>query len=179
MRHEDHRARAQIVASAQEEVLEPLEALDIEVVRRLVEVEEVGRAAGRRKRAGDGKALFPASRERARERVHARVVETDLAEDDRREDLGLVLVAVGLGAGERSGGRGRDRRDALAELVALRDIDGDRAARRADLARVRLLAAREHAQQRRLAGSVRADHADPFAFVDRDRDAAEEFTQAV
>ena len=179
VRHEDNRARAEIVASTQEEVLEPVESLDIEVVRRLVEIEEVGRAAGRRKRAGDGEALLPAARERAGDRVHARVVETDLAEDDRREDFGLMLIAVGLCAGKRRGGRGRDRGDALAELVALRDIDGDGAARRANLARVRILAAGEHAQQRRLASAVRADHADPLAFIDRDRDAAEEFAQAV
>ena len=67
----------------------------------------------------------------------------------------------------------------LAELVALRDIDGDGAARRANLARVRILAAGEHAQQRRLASAVRADHADPLAFINRDRNAAEEFAQAV
>ena len=145
MGDKDHRARAEVVAGVEEKVLHPLQALDIEVVGWLVEIEKVRRAASAGQRAGDRESLAPSAREMVGGEGHARIVEADLAEDDGREHLGLVLIAVRGRALHRRGGCGLERGDAGGEVVGLRNINGDGAARRADGAVVRLLARSEHA----------------------------------
>ena len=187
VRDEDDSPRAKIVAPAEQKLFHPAQTFDIEMVRRLVQEEEIRRAARGGECARERKALFPTARERFDGDIHACVVKADLSKDDRREDFRFVLIAVAIGTGERCvGGRGQRCR-ASREFIALRDVDSDRSARRADDAVVCEFAAlhatratrREHTQERRLSRAVRADHADAFAVSDRHRDPAEEFTQAV
>jgi hypothetical protein len=61
----------------------------------------------------------------------------------------------------------------------LGEIADPQAPIRGDLALVRLLFACDHAEQRRLAGAIRADEADLLAFLERSRRFDEEYVPAV
>ncbi len=181
MRDDDERAPV-----AGEERLEPLQPGEIEVVRRLVEAEDVEAAEQDRGERDAGR--FAAGE--ARERAFEWDVEAELGE--RRGGAG---VEVGAAAGEEllqrcavldgelrlvaePGGQpvhahGR-RSDAGAPLevgaqrlighrvALLRQVpDGERGRRPADAPAVRFFEPGEQAQERRLAGAVRADDPEP------------------
>ena len=88
-------------------------------------------------------------------------------------------VTVNGRRAERRGGHGGARREPGRKVVALRHVDHRRAALEAHYAVVRVLGARKHAQERRLARAVRADEAHAVALGDRQPHAAEEFAPAV
>ena len=132
MRDEDDSPRAKIVAPAEQKLFHPAQTFDIEMVRRLVQEEEIRRAARGGECARERKALFPAARERFDRDVHACVIKANFAEDDCREDFRFVLIAVTVGTGECCVGRSGEWRRARSEFIALRDVDSDCSARRAN-----------------------------------------------
>ena len=161
----DHDQRARPLG---EPVLDPLDGADVEVVGRLVEGEYV-RLAEQRPRERHAAAL--ADRQRADLRGQRR--------DLQRVRDGLDLVVVDV-LGPRQGGvDGRG----LVEPGLLRHVLEHEVAPPRDLPLVGLeqrgLALRDsralddHLEQRRLAGAVRADQADPVAITDGERHARE------
>src|SRR5690606_446475 len=164
----DHDGRA----LARQQVLEEQDAVDVEVVRRLVEEEEVGLA---RERRGEGGALSLAAREaggvapgveaQAREvlgdlvrlggalrrrKRHVLAGEQALAQRRRRRQLRLLL----------------DERDAQALLLL-------------QLAVVERSLPRNHAKERGFPGAIAADEADALARLEREAGAVEERQVAV
>ena len=94
---------------AAQQVLEPEDAVEVEVVRGLVQEQQLGLAA---QLAGDGQALPPAAREEAGRLVP--VLEAGLAHGQARARLGFVLVHPGTRRRPRAGpkrrwSRGRNR----------------------------------------------------------------------
>ena len=159
--HRDERLRL-----ARQQVLEPEDSLDVEVVRGLVEEQQLRLAD---ERARDRQPLLPPAGEDASPRRP--VGEAGPADRDRDAALHLVLVEA-----EAVEGMGEDRRDGRAFLergVLRHEPDAKSLARRAR-AGGRLLEAGEDAQQSRLAGAVRADEADVVALEDAEREALEE-----
>ena len=187
-------------AHASDEALEQGEPGEVEVVRRLVEQEDVeAREEDPRQRRSRGLA--------AGERLE-RLVERLGPEPHLREDgggpRGEVVAAEGEEAVERLGrGRGELRllleagrelvelrlglghagalREVAAQrltrrgLVLLREVaDGERGRRAADAARVRLLEPGQDPEERRLADPVRADEADSAPRGERQRHAAQD-----
>ena len=184
-------------------LLEPLEVLDVEVVRRLVEEQQVGIAGqgacergARQLSAGERRELpievVLGETEAAERRrrpiapvVAARVLETRLGScvpTERR--LGVVAVRhrlleraqllLGLDQVAGAGERVLAQGQAAVERRPL-VVQGDsRALGEGELAAVDLALADEHPQQRRLAGPVRAGEREPLAPVDGERDALEE-----
>ena len=181
-----------------DEALQPLEAVEVEVVGRLVEQQDVeAREQDRRERGAGG---LPAG-ERGRLQREQRRVEPEVAQHrlgalleigaaEREPALERVGVRV-RGAGllgrhrvgrlvhERVGGRdaGAAREvvvDALAGSAVglLRQVAGG-AGRQAHRATVGAVEAGEQAQQRRLPGPVGPDHAEDVAGRDGRRDAGE------
>jgi len=183
--------------------LQPLERLDVEVVGRLVEQQQVGVAG---QRAGQRSAGELAARERLQRAVQVLVAEPEAVQ--RRVDRLAPVVAAGvleLGlrdriaverAGARVPGRHRllERRQPLLELeqvlragehvVAQGDVAVARrplvVQRELDvlgehqLAAVDRALARQHPQQRRLTGAVAARQRQPVAPLELERDAAQE-----
>ena len=145
MGDEQHRAGERL-----ERLLERLAALEVEVVRRLVEHEEV-RAGGDEQRERQAPALAAGQR-RHRPLVHVPAGEEEAAEERlglRPLETGRALCAVEHAA-------------ALVELGSLlREVRGDDAV--AELPRQQRL------EQRRLPRPVRADEPDVLAAVDRER----------
>ena len=176
-------------------VLEPLEARDVEVVRRLVEQQQVRIAAEhpRERRAGQ-----LAARERVEQPVEVRLAEAEAARDGA--DALAPRVAAGvleprlrlrvaahrlrgvlarrhrllqlpqlLLDGDEIGGAGEDvvaqRQPPLQRRPLVVERDA-RALREGELAAVHLALAGEHAQQRRLAGAVRPGQRDALAALD-------------
>ena len=178
---DDHRA-----AVALQPGFEPDEGVEVQVVRRLVEQHQVGRA---HQRAGELQAHAPAAREavdrlvelgaleaeaeqhclRARSRVEA----AGFADRNVRVRHRLAVVArlrgSELGFGLRESGVASEDEVGRA-LVGLRhllrDLGNAPAARDRDIAGVGLQTAGEQREQRRLAGAVAADEADLFAGLD-------------
>ena len=199
VRDEDHRG-----VERGEPRLEPLDRRDVEVVRRLVEQQQVGVAAERARERGARQLAAREGRERPVEVV---VDEAEPAEHRRRRGrasrsrrrarAGPASSSSGAASAGRArprpspprGGaapprarRGRrrprartraacPRRLARRALVVQRD---PRALRERDLAALQLGLARERAQERRLAGAVRAGEREPVAALDLERDAVEE-----
>ncbi len=198
VRDEDHGGVERV-----ELALEPLEVRDVEVVRRLVEEEQVGVAAERARERG---ARQLAAGERPQRTVEIVVREAEPAQDGR----GVVAPAVAAGVLEprlrlgvaverrlvvRAAGHrlleprelllGRDEvaragEDVLAQrhrLLERRPLVVQRDARpflERELAAVLLRLAGEDPQQRRLAGAVRPGERDAVAPLDGERDAVEE-----
>ena len=150
---------------ARQQLLEPEDALDVEVVRRLVEQQQLGLAD---QRARDRQPLLPAAGERRTSRCVA-VGEAGLAERDGDAALDLVLVER-LGRAAPRAAPTPTRRAVVEDRVLRHVADAQPLARRAR-ARGRLLEAGEDLQQRRLAGAVRADEADVVALEDAEREA--------
>ena len=144
----------------EQHVFEEVERLHVEIVGRLVHHQEV---RGLRKSDGEGEAVTFAARQRA-----DRLAELFRAEQEILcigRDVALIALHVdGVAAhrGERFPHR-VGRVEALARLVLVGHLQGlgmrHRAGIRRDLAE-------QQAHQRRLAGAVRADNADPVAAQD-------------
>ena len=184
-----------------EEALEPRDRLGVEVVRRLVEQQQVGR---REEQAAERDAAPLAARERRdvavavgqAQRVHRaverRVERPGVAAVDlvlHLRLLGEQRVEVGVGLGEG----GRDRVEAVeqvaqlahavldvaahvlgrVELGLLLEQPDGRAGRELRLAARGLLAPGHDPQQRRLARAVRPEHADLRPVEERERDVRE------
>ncbi len=189
MRDDCHPAR-----EAVHEALEPVEAVEVEVVRRLVEQEQV---IAREKDPGEGCPSRLAARERRRLLLQ-RDGEAELGADrpgaclqvgapERQETLercGVcvrppvvrVLLDVRLGSGDAGAPRQvREQRLAGTALVLLRQIaDRERDGGPLDASLVRLVETGGEPQQRRLADPVGADEAEPRARPDRQVDAVED-----
>ncbi len=135
---------------------EPRDALDVEVVRGLVEEQHVvvGDEEGRERDA----ATLPAG-----QRVR-RGVEVEVAQQPRVDGADARVRRPGVGRGVAVH-EVADRR-AGADVVALVEQAHPQAAHAGDTAAVGLLRAREEAQERRLAGPVGADDADAVAVVE-------------
>ena len=136
-----------------ERLLERAERVDVEVVRGLVEEEQVAAGA---EELREVHAVPLAAREVLDELLLVRAAEVEPRDVLPRVELALaerdhVLVARDLLPD------GVLRLEAATRLVDVGELDGV-----ADLERasVRLLLARDHPEERRLAGAVRADHAD-------------------
>jgi hypothetical protein len=184
-----------------DEALQPLQPGEVEVVRRLVEAEDL---EARQEERGKPRACRLAARERA-ERLLEPAAHPDLRAGSGRTRL-EVAAAEGEEALERLGvlgdglrkplrqrvHLGRRRRHARAPLEVgeqrfagarvelLRQVPNREAWRRADdRARVRRLEPREQPEKRGLPHAVRADDADTAPPADDERDAIEEQPRAV
>ena len=198
VRDEQHRA-----VEAVQLLLEPLERAEVEVVRRLVEQQQVRVRRERTRERGPGQL---AARERLERTLELLVGEPEPAQD--RPEARTPGVAAGgleltLGRVVLRQRRGRPvaRRHARLELgesrlggadvrQALADVAAEREAARQgralivqrdavalgvrDAAGIRLGLAREHAQERRLARAVPPDQGEPLARRQRERDARED-----
>ncbi len=161
-------ARLVDVAELVERLLEAFRARDVEVVGRLVEHEQVLGACDER---CEHEPPALAARE-----VPDRLVLLFAREEERAREVARLLLARARRSLERA-----DR--VLQELpgqlllvdVVLRLAEpSDREARRAlDLARIRIEVAEERADERRLAGAVRADDADAVARARGEREVLE------
>ena len=145
----------------EQQLLEQVERLDVEIVRRLVEHEQVERP---REQPREQQPIALAARQRAHRRARAigreekvlQVAEHVLARCRRRSiEVGAVGDAVEHAA---------LRIELLAQLIEVRDLE---AGAEADRARVGRELAEQEAKQRRLARAVRADQADAIAAHDR------------
>ena len=183
--------------------LEPLEVLDVEVVRRLVEQEQVGAA---RERAGERRAGQLPAGERAERPVEIVVGEAEPAHGRRcpvapgpatrvlelrlrlrvpaqrrrvvralRHRL-LEATELGLDVEEvaRAGERVLAQRDVELERWALVVERDARSLRERELPALERGLAGDRAQERRLAGAVRAGQREPIAAADGERHVVEE-----
>ncbi len=161
---------------------QPGDALDVEVVGRLVEQEEVGAlgeargpsigAAGQDPGEVDAPAL--AAGEDPDPRIEPlgqerRVEAAEQAAEDFA-DLRRGGPLVGVGVAEQGGADAR----LVRERVALPEVGDGGAAGVDDAARVGLVGARDELQQRRLPVAVAADHADALPGGDAERDRVED-----
>ncbi len=198
MRDEDHGG-----VDRRELLLEPLHRLHVEVVGRLVEQEQVGTARERARERGAGELsagegleaaveILVGEAEPAQHRrcvvapaVAAGVLETGLRLAVAAERLGRVVAArhrllepAQLALGVDQVGRAREgvlpqreaaepRRPLVVQRHARALLPGELAARQLGLAD-------QGAQQRRLAGAVRAREREPVAALDLERDAVEQ-----
>ena len=148
-----------VIFSDEQELLEPEDRLEVEVVGRLVEEQEVG--LGRERAPEERPALEPA-RELGERRGRRQLEAVDQVVD---QDVALpVLLVAGLGPQARGDdvehGAGHVRRHLLGQ-------PGEKGARLPeDVARVRLHLARDDPHQRGLARAVAPEQADALA---RDR----------
>ena len=185
-------------------LLEPLEVLDVEVVRRLVEQQQVGIAGERPRERGAGQL---AAGERLERPVEVAIEEAEAAEHAQphaRARRSRRRARAGSGrpsSGAASRARGRPSAIACSSVrssssAAIRSAAPDsaysrsdrpscerrplvvqrdpRALRERELAAVDLGLAGEHPQERRLAGAVRPGEREPVAPLDRERDPVEE-----
>ena len=186
---DDHRAGVALQPG-----LEPDERVEVEVVGRLVEQHQVGRA---HQRARELQAHAPA----AREARHRHVELADLEAEAEQHRLGarprveaagfhdrlvrvrhrVAVVArlgarqLGLGLGQRGvAGEHEVGRAFLGLGHVLRDFGDAPARRHRAVAGVGVQAAGEEREQRRLAGAVAADQADLFARLDGQAGAVED-----
>ena len=167
VRHRDRRVRR-----PGEQLLEPEDRVDVEMVRGLVEEEEIGLP---HELARERDALLPPAGERRDGRPgraalrHEREPRNVLV----GREPGLPVLLAGVRARGALEHRLADRR-ALAEDRHLREIADAQAPLRGPRALVRRDLAREDREQRRLPGAVRADQADAVARVDGTRDPLEQ-----
>ena len=184
-------------------LLEPLQVLDVEVVRRLVEQQQVGIAGeragqrgARQLAAGEGRQLpvEVALREAEAAQRRRRPVAPGVAAGVLEPRLGLgvaaqrrlVVVAgrhrllepaqllLGLDQVARARERVLAQRQAAVERRPLVVQRDPRALGEGELAAVDLALADEHPQQRRLAGAVRTGQRQAVAALDGERDSLEE-----
>ena len=155
---------------ARQQLLEPEDAVDVEVVGRLVEQQQLGLA---HQLARDGEPLLPAARERLR---LLRLVR-EAGPSHRDGDLAVALVRVEPLVRERLAQHRADARARL-ERGVLRHVADAQALACGARARRRRLEASEDLQQRRLARAVRAHEADVVVLEDAEREALEERRRA-
>ena len=186
---------ASAAREAVEEALEPVEPVEVEVVRRLVEQEHVEareQDRGERRRAPPRRRRASPSPARARRRARARRTSSRArasrsAPPSARNRSsaaayasGLQSARVPLDAGLRVGDAGAPREvgeQRLARAGGRAPAAGSRrssdAGVRSTRALVRLVEPGEQAEQRRLAGPVRADEPEPRARAERQVDVVE------
>ena len=162
VRHEDDGAR-----EVREAVLEHLQRREVEVVRGLVEDEEVRLP---QHEPGEEEPALLAAREAAHLHVPLLLLEEEPVEIAPDVDEGAaVLDVVALGAD-----RPRDRRLRVEALAPLLERDGLEVLRAEDLPRVGLLGSEERADERRLAAAVGPEEADPAVRRDEEVEVREE-----
>ena len=199
MRHQDDRG-----VETRQVLFEPLERLDVEVVRRLVEQEQIGIAG---EHPPERRARQLAARERAERTVEIRVVAEPEPVERRQRPIAPAVAASVLEAGLGPGvaaerrvvvGALRHRLLELGELLLDRHqltgagqhvvAEADVALARGalvverdlgvlgqnELADVDRRLARQHPEQRRLAGAVAPGQRHPVAALELERDAAEQ-----
>ena len=158
--------RAGIVAQI---ILKPQERFEVEMVRRLVEQQQVGflREQPREVRAHD-----PAAGHFSRRAMMVRQLETEAVENllGLGDELAVVFVLVRHGDFENRFIAGR--------FAFLRQIADARAADERHVARVRLLLAEDDFEQRGFARAVRPDDGDAFAGLERERNVVKQFASA-
>ena len=156
-----------------ERVLEPEDALDVEVIRRLVQQQHVGRA---RQLARDGEALEPAAGQVAHAR--ARVREAGARERHRHAEPGGGRPGSGRSRARRSPPPPRPPRASTVvvgrEARVLRHVAEARPAAERAAAAVRRLEPREDAEQGGLARAVGTDEPDAVALGEAERELLEE-----
>ncbi len=178
---------------AVDEALEPVEPVEVEVVRRLVEQQDLEareqdrREPGPRRLAAGERRRLLVERDREPElgarRSGSRL---EVGAPEREEALerggvglgapdGGVALDVRFGLGDAgAAGQVREQRLAGAPVVLLRQVpDGQRGGRSLDAALVRLVEPAEQPEQRRLAGPVGADETEPRARPERQVDVVE------
>src|SRR4051812_24888790 len=156
-----------------EHFLEDVEGLEVEVVGRLVQHQEVGRF---RQRACQHQPAALAARQHLQRRAHLFLGEQEvfhIAHDMLRLAADHNMVAAA--AGERLGQR-RLRIETFTMLVERCHLD---VGAEPYAAAVRCAAAGQHLDQRGLAGAVRADDADAIAALDADREAVDDLSLAI
>src|SRR5438067_1793488 len=156
----------------QQRFLERAQRVDVEIVGRLVEQQEVA-ALLQQLREVDAVAL--AARERPDSSLLARALEVEPRHVRARRDLLLSELDLVVAAGDLLEYR-LVRIERLAALIDVADLH-----RLADLQRplVRLLLRGDHPEERRLAGAVRADDADDAAGRQREVEVLDEQLVAV
>ena len=145
MGDEDHCACTQVLTTAQQELFQPLESFDVEMVGRLIEIENVGSSTSRRQCACDGESFLPTTRKTLGHLIHACVVETNFAQHDCGENFGLMNIAMNTRATHRRRGARGARSDARTEVIALRNIDRDGSTWRANESVIGLFTRGQHA----------------------------------
>ena len=164
VRHEQDRALERV-----EGILERLAALDVEVVRRLVEHEQV-RARGDDRRERQAAAL--AARQHADLALDLALREQEHAQDG----AGLRLRQ----ASPRAGSERLDDRQVIGQLArVLREVGRLDAVAELELARVHSARAEQGLDERGLAAAVRADQRDALPALDRERGVLEQRLVAV
>ncbi len=165
MRHEEERPLERL-----QRIDEGLDGLEIEVVRRLVEDEDVGLIGGD---AAEDEARGLAAGERGDALLHVVAGEEDAAEVTAHEGVPLARAH-----GPERVERGRVR--VLEDLaVILREVAHAGLVAPARLALVGVEAADEDAQEGRFSEAVRPDHANALAAAHDERDVAEDLVIAV
>ncbi len=158
---------------------QPGDALDVQVVRRLVEQDQQVARVRLDQRLGQRDAPPLAAGERADDRVEAlretRRVEAAEQAGDHVADLRLPGPLVLLAAAEQL----RADRGVGIEFVVLADHDQVRVAAVHDASRVGLLQLGQQLEQGRLAAAVASDHADPVAFGQAERHSVQQRAGAV
>ena len=148
---------------------EPGDRLDVEVVGRLVEHDQVVVA---QQQGGQRAAAALAAGQPDHRAVEGHAGEQHL------DDLAGARVGGPLVVGHAAEHRLADG-VGVVELVALLEVADEQPALLRDAAAVRLLEAGEHPEQRRLAVAVAADDADPLAHGDAERDVVQQHPDAV
>ena len=181
-----------------DEALQPVEAVEVEVVRRLVEEQQVepreqdrGQRGARCLPAGERCRLLLQRDRQAelgadRPRPGLEVCATESEEPLQRRSVGVrapvsrVPLDRGLRVGDARASRevGQQRLAGPAVVLLRQVADGQRGGRPLDCARVRLVEAGGEPEQRRLACPVGADEAEPRARPERQVDAVENGTGA-
>src|SRR5690606_25068867 len=156
----DHQRHAR---ELQQRILERTQRLHVEIVGRLVEQQHV---AALQQRLGQVQTAALTAGERADQLLLVRALEVETADVGARLDLDTVDVEDVGTAGDLL----EHRVVALQRRAALVDIGQLHGGAEDDLAGVRLLLARDHLEQRRLAGAVGADDADDGAVGDDQRE---------
>ena len=149
---------------------QPRDALDVEVVGRLVQQQQVGVG---HEQLGQGQPPALAAGHRADDRLEAAHVRGVDAAEQPLEDVTDARVAGPDVLGQRAEHRGADRGGGV-EGVDLRQHAAGQPAEVGHAALVDLLAAGEHLQQGGLAATVAADDADAAAGVDAEGDVVED-----
>ena len=160
--------------------LEPHGALEVEIIRRFVEQQEIGLG---KQRSGERDTHAPAAREGVERAALGIGIEAEAGQDGAGARLGRMGVDVdqpgvqlgdamrigrGVGLGEQVGALAVGRDDGLQQVHRaarrlLRDGRDARPAAQLDVSVVRLDPAGDQAQERRFARAVGADEADPVA----------------
>jgi hypothetical protein len=159
----------ELAGPGREEALQPADGSDVEVVARLVEEEQLEIT---NEDLGQIEPDLVAARKFRRAFLEVGRLEAQAGQDlFNPPDLVVGVVGKGLG---RFGQGGR-----LRELQPLLDVADPVFPRLRDRPRVRLILARDHPEERRLAVAVAADDADALLTVDLEADRIEEPLLAV